>query len=130
MGIMPSEAPRVCGLLLDPPYDTGVIPRDKVYAVDDTGLAGEVREWLFTPSEKDGLVPWYHPRLRIILCAYAGDHEPLPDSKVYRWQDKSASHRLGPQNEKEKREILIANPACLDPAAARQESLFQETQTP
>ena len=125
LGTIPSEAPHVCALLLDPPYDTGVVPRGKVYAVDDTQIASTVRGWLFTPNEKDGIIPWYHPRLRIILCAYEGDHDPLPDSRTYRWSDRSDAHNQIPISHRpQKKEILIANPACLDPDGARQESLF------
>ena len=123
--IVPSET-RYTALLLDPPYDAGKIPRTPLYVEDTMDVAAEVREWLFTPNEKDGIIPWYHPRLRIILCAYEGDHHPLPDSRTYRWSDRSDAHNMISDHRRRpaKREILIANPACLDPDAARQESLF------
>ena len=125
LNTVPSES-SYSALFLDPPYDLGEDERESnLYSVDDTNIAAAVRQWLFTPQERDGIKPWYHPRLRIILCAYEGDHAPIPDSTVYQWEQPDGYYvQRTSLKSWDKREILICNPACVPVHDTEQQSLF------
>ena len=56
-----------CGVLLDPPYSQ----TKAVYAMDSSSVSADVRAW----CAENGT----NPKLRIVLCGHAGEHESLAD---------------------------------------------------
>ena len=62
----------VTGILLDPPYSTEAGRDMGLYAKDCGKVAHEVRRWAIENGD--------NPLLRIALCGYEGEGEPMPDS--------------------------------------------------
>ena len=118
---------RVCGptptvrrgeptaVFLDPPYSA---ERSKVYEVDSSTVAHEVRDWVLERGDD--------PRYRIALCGYEGEHD-MPDSwECYAWKSAGGygSRARGRGRENSARERIWFSPHCLRPA--RQMELFEE----
>lgn len=59
---------RPAAVLLDPPYSTDLRDRE-IYAKDSEGVAREVHAWCREHGD--------HPRLRVVLCGYEGEHNDL-----------------------------------------------------
>ena len=77
------------GIFFDPPYDGG----SKVYAENER-ISSKVREWCLEHGD--------HPRIRIALCGYEGEHEVLETKgwSVYSWK---ANGGYGSQSDGEAR---------------------------
>ena len=109
------------GVLLDPPYgeDAGRTPA--LYRSDCLDVAGEARRWALEHGDD--------PRLRIVLCGYADEHDAeVPASwRRHRWSSSGAylgrSEEGSGNRERRHQECLWFSPHCLEP---RQGSLFVE----
>lgn len=98
------------GVLLDPPYSEGA---DDLYANHDKELSTKVRQWAIEHGD--------HPRLRIALCGYEGEHQ-MPDSwTCVAWK---AQGGYGSDNGNPYRERIWFSPHCLRPESPKQYSLF------
>lgn len=109
----------ITAVLLDPPYaDTATRAAD-IYAIDSTQVAHQVREWAIAHGD--------HPRLRIALCGYDGEHDLPPSWSALRWKanggfgNQGASDGQGRANRH--RETVWFSPHCLGPVQ-RQPDLF------
>ena len=99
-------------VLLDPPYDDG----EMEYSAGGTGISSEVRAWAIANGD--------HPRLRIALCGYDGEH-PMPESwECVEWKAVGGygNQRKDGENTNASRERIWFSPHCLKPG--KQISLF------
>lgn len=115
---IPVRQGGVCGIFLDPPYDT--TERDAhLYTKDAAGLAADVRAW----CEANGADPQY----RIALAGYDTEHVALKDHgwRCVDWFRKGflkgGMAQQGTEGHQQGRERLWLSPHCLD---VRQGSLF------
>ena len=107
------------GVFLDPPYTKGNMD----YAVGGVGgeVASDVRAWCADKGND--------PRLRIVLCGHAGEHDALLQ---YGWHTRSWKARNGYALTDEARnntisETLWCSPHCV-PEAYKQVGIFDVTQ--
>jgi len=114
-----------CGttaVFLDPPYGDGC--RDKVYNHDSLTLADDVRAWCMLNAD--------HKKLRIALCGYEGEHDELESAgwDVLAWRANGGyGNRATRGNANRTRERIWFSPNCLQPDAALQTALFQESES-
>lgn len=98
----------ITGILLDPPYADTAERAGDLYAVDCQQVAHAVREWALANGD--------HPRLRIALCGYDGEHTMPASWSVLRWKTRggygSQSDKAGRANAA--RECVWFSPGCLD----------------
>jgi len=107
------------GVFLDPPYTKGNMD----YAVGGVGgeVASDVRAWCVQNGND--------PRLRIVLCGHAGEHDALLQ---HGWHTRSWKARQGYARTNEARknyasETLWCSPHCV-PEAYKQVGIFEVTQ--
>jgi len=108
----------ITGILLDPPYADTANRDSDLYAVDSLSVAHQVREWAIANAD--------HPRLRIALCGYAGEHA-MPDTWTgVAWKAQGGYGSQGQTTGRDNaaRERVWFSPACLGDSAPRQTSLF------
>lgn len=92
------------GLVLDPPYRVEGRER-RVYAADADGLFEAVAAWAAAHG--------HDPRLRIVLCGYAGTFTPPPDWREVAWAANGGMSRAGHRGAANRlRERLWLSPAC------------------
>jgi len=94
----------ITGVFLDPPYESGV--RDKVYK-EDKDVYKQVCEWAIENGT--------HPRMRIVLCGYEGDHG-IPEAwQTYAWKTGGGLSSLGNERGKDNasKERIWFSPHCL-----------------
>lgn len=110
LGPSPTVHIGVTGVFLDPPY-SGEAGRDPdIYSSESLTVAHDVRAWC--------LANGHHPKLRIALCGYEGEHE-LPGWTEFAWK---AAGGYGKQANAV-RERIWFSPHCF-PASTRQGRLF------
>jgi len=102
----------VCGVFLDPPYDTGTM--DYGSGGMGNGIASQVRDWAIKSGTRDDM--------RVALCGYDEHDSLLREGWVpYRWK---ASGGYGNQNKKgyenATKEVIWFSPHCIKP----EESVF------
>lgn len=98
-------------VFLDPPYATS----GDLYAVADTGVAADVREWCVT-APRD---------LRIALCGYDDEHDQLLDHGWTRAAGKAGRGAgYSTRSDNGRRERIWFSPACL--SVDEQGDLFAE----
>ena len=109
MGLTPSDlkakTPPVCGIYLDPPYQTPG-RKDNLYRVDSVTVAEDVRRWAIEKGAD--------PNIRIALAGYAGDYREMPDGWTeYVWS--TGQNRMGKVGgaEYDRTEVLLFSPHCL-----------------
>ncbi len=104
----------VCGVFLDPPYDTGSM--DYSAGGMGQGLAAEVRAWAVDAGRR--------PDMRIALCGY-GEHGDLLSAgwTPHAWKARGGYGNQGGDDadDNRHREVCWFSPACI---GARQSSLF------
>lgn len=100
-------------VFLDPPYsaDSGRYKLD-LYAVDDTKVAHEVREYCIVNGD--------NPKLRIALCGYTGEHDVLEALGWHRygWSTNGGFANMSKKrttNDNRHREVVWFSPHCLNP---------------
>ena len=98
----------ITGTLLDPPYADTAGRDGDLYAVDCQQVAHAVREWALANGD--------HPRLRIALGGYDGEHAMPASWSVLRWKTRggygSQGDKAGRANAT--RERVWFSPGCLD----------------
>lgn len=98
------------GVFLDPPYSHA--ERDPDLYATETDCAAEVRDWCAENGDD--------PRLRVVLCGYAGEHDALEDLgwRVQAWKAPGGygSQSQGRGRDNTARERLWFSPHCLSPA--------------
>ncbi len=67
-----------CAILLDPPYDHSTGRKTNLYAHDSPGVSAYVRRWALARAKT-------HPRLRIALCGFEGEHKMPPTWEELPW---------------------------------------------
>ena len=94
------------GIFLDPPYNDGT-DSDELYAGGGRkGIAAAAAEWAFQNGN--------HPRLRIVLCGYEGDHVPPAGwRELERIEWGGYSNHGKSVNDNRKKERLWLSPGCL-----------------
>ncbi len=70
-----------CAILLDPPYDTSTGRQKSLYTHDSPDVSVYVRRWALARAKT-------HPRLRIALCGYEGEHDMTDDWEELPWWSK------------------------------------------
>jgi DNA adenine methylase len=80
---MTNAAKRTCkradsAILLDPPYDHSTGRQKNIYVHDSPGLSAYVRRWALARVKT-------HPRLRIALCGFEGEHKMPPTWEELPW---------------------------------------------
>lgn len=103
---------RICGVLLDPPYDDG----DRVYA-NDNRISSDVRAWCIEHGANE--------RFRIALCGYDGEHDELEalgwDVVAWKANGGHGNRAQGQARENKHRERIWFSPGCL---SAKQQTLL------
>ena len=100
------------GIFLDPPYSDKAERTDKVYAVDDLGVAHDVRAWCIANGD--------NPRYRIVLAGYVDEHdgEMPPTWRRMAWKagkSYGTSTSAGSINDLNRhKEMLWFSPACVN----------------
>jgi hypothetical protein len=110
LGPTPTTKLGLTGIVLDPPYGE-VTGRDMaIYALDSGDVAAAVRAWAVAHGQD--------PRLRIVLCGYAGEHEMPDDWTRVQWTTRGgyANTGHGQGRERAARETLWCSPHCLAPS--------------
>jgi hypothetical protein len=113
-GPTPTVKQGLTGVFLDPPYGDEADRQDDLYAVDDGGVAADVRTWALGHGGDD--------QLRIALCGYSGEHE-MPGWVAVPWKAHGGygSQGDGRGRENAAREVIWFSPSCL---GAREPTLF------
>jgi site-specific DNA-adenine methylase len=104
----------VTGIFLDPPYSDEAGRTSDIYAQDSGDVAHAVREWA---------IEWgIHPRARIALCGYEGEHELPSGWECVAWKTQYGygAQGDGAGRENSNRERIWFSPYCL------RASLFSE----
>lgn len=95
----------VTGIVLDPPYGDDEHSVD--YSAGSGNIAADVAAWAFANGD--------HPKLRIVLCGYAGEHTAPTGWRCVPWKARGGygSQGDGRGRENAKRETLWLSPHCL-----------------
>lgn len=91
-----------CAILLDPPYDLNTGRQKNLYAQDSPDVSPYVRRWALARAKT-------HPRLRIALCGYGGEHKMPGD-----WEELPWWSRMGKGKER-----IWFSPNCLKVSEAK-----------
>ena len=94
------------GVFLDPPY--GDAEHDVTYSAGNGNVGAAVRAWAVANGN--------HPKLRIALCGYEGEHGDMPESWVcIPWKSKGGygSQSDGRGRDNAKRERIWFSPSCI-----------------
>lgn len=97
------------GVFLDPPYDDGEVS----YAAGGTGISTAVREWAIDAGA--------HPKMRVALCGYEGEHEMPSSWRKVSWKAHGGygSQRADGTNDNAKRERIWFSPHCISPSVGQ-----------
>ena len=93
-------------ILLDPPYAYSTGREKGLYVTDSGDVAAYVHRWALARAAT-------HPKLKIALCGYAGEHETPPT-----WEEFAWSSKLG-----KGRERIWFSPSCQRPAESDSEAI-------
>jgi hypothetical protein len=104
------------GVFLDPPYAHNERNKACYGDHDDATASGRARAWALEHGD--------HPRMRIVLAGYEGEHQMPPSWRCVAWKAHGGMglNADGRGRENRLRERLWLSPACLD--ATRQRELF------
>lgn len=84
------------GIFLDPPYKYATGRQKKLYTTDSADVATYVHRWALARAQT-------HPKLKIALCGFAGEHKMPPT-----WEEVAWSSKLG-----KGRERIWFSPNCI-----------------
>lgn len=118
LGRSVTENIGVTGVLLDPPYGGGADRDPSLYAHDDLALAAKVRQWALEHGD--------HPKYRIALCGYEGEHEMPSSWECVAWKANGGYAASAGNHENAARERIWFSPHCN--VVERQASLFDLSQ--
>lgn len=93
-------------ILLDPPYKYSTGREKNLYVTDSGDVAGDVQTWAVARART-------HPRLKIALCGFVGEHTMPPS-----WEEFAWSSKLG-----KGRERIWFSPSCQRPAEPKTEAV-------
>jgi hypothetical protein len=88
-------------IFLDPPYLYATGRTKDCYANDSADVAHWVKRWAVARAKT-------HPKLRIALCGWRGEHEMPPDWEVLDWRTRKGA-----------RERMWFSPSCRKPERSR-----------
>lgn len=119
LGPSPTTNIGVTAVFLDPPYDMRVVsntrsgrdgaaPTDKLYGHHDNDLSAAVRKWAIENGD--------HPKMRIALCGYEGEHEMPSTWETVEWKSNGGYGNQAGENNNAARERIWFSPHCLRPA--------------
>jgi len=119
LGPSPTTNIGVTAVFLDPPYDMRVVsnlrsgrdgaaPTDKLYSHHDNDLSAAVRQWAIENGD--------HPKMRIALCGYEGEHEMPATWETVEWKSNGGYGNQAAENNNAARERIWFSPHCLRPA--------------
>jgi len=103
------------GVFLDPPYSAETGRDMGLYGSESGDVAHAVRDWCLEHGAD--------PRMRIVLCGYAGEHDDLERHgwSVEAWKAHGGYGNRNADNDRKHKERLWLSPHCLH---ARQPTLF------
>jgi hypothetical protein len=108
LGPSPTFHIGLTGVFLDPPYSSEADRDPDLYACEDSKVAHRAREWAIANAE--------HPKLRIALCGYAGEHEMPPPWECFAWKSAGGYAVAGGRGKANRdRERIWFSPNCLRP---------------
>lgn len=93
-------------IMLDPPYKYATGRGQKLYVTDSGDIATYVHRWALARAMT-------HPKLKIALCGFAGEHRMHPD-----WEEVAWPSKLG-----KGRERIWFSPSCQQPAEPKTEAI-------
>lgn len=93
-------------ILLDPPYAYSTGREKGLYATDSGDVAALVKRWAVARATT-------HPKLKIALCGYAGEHQMPSSWEEFGW---NSTHGKG-------RERIWFSPRCQQPAEPKSEAI-------
>lgn len=114
-------------VLLDPPYSEEAGRQEGIYAQDCLSVAHDVRRWcleIITDKQLKFTGPRFlHPKLRIALCGYEGEHDELTglgwDCVAWKAHGGYAGQRKGEEaNENADKERIWFSPNCIPATVA------------
>lgn len=85
-----------CAIMLDPPYHLSTGRQKNLYVHDAPDVSSYVRRWALARSKT-------HPRLRIAVCGYPGEHAMPSDWEEFHWWSRMGKGR----------ERIWFSPSCL-----------------
>ena len=100
-------------ILLDPPYRYATGRQKDLYLTDSGDVAEYVHRWALARAQT-------HPKLKIALCGFAGEHKMPPT-----WEEVAWSSKLG-----KGRERIWFSPSCQPPAEAKTEAIQSRDTVP
>lgn len=123
LGPTPTYHIGLTGVFLDPPYsqdERGGHDSKNLYAADEEGVADAVRDWAIANGD--------HPKMRIALCGYEGEHAMPATWSQVRWKAPGgyASRANGKGKANAHREAIWFSPHCLSPDAHQHELFAHE----
>lgn len=94
-------------VFLDPPYAEGA---GDLYSEHERSLSAAVRAWAIEAGA--------HPKMRIALCGYEGEHDMPKTWRKHAWKARGGygSQREDGSNENARRERVWFSPGCVDAA--------------
>lgn len=109
-----------CAVFLDPPYTDKANRKNNIYAIDDTDIGHEVRDWAVEHGDDD--------RMRIALCGYEGEYD-MPDSwTCVEWKANGSFSSLygasGKGRANSRKERIWFSPHCISRTNRKLGSLF------
>jgi DNA adenine methylase len=113
LGPTPTHKQGLTGIFLDPPYADTAGRDSDLYAQDSLSVAHDVREWAIANGD--------HPKLRIALCGYEGEHT-MPDSwACVPWKAKGGyASQASHDNQNARKERIWFSPHCITPTMERE----------
>jgi hypothetical protein len=107
-GPTPTVKRGLTGVFLDPPYSAEAGRDGNLYNREDLTVAHDVRRWAVEQGDD--------PRMRIVLCGYAGEHDLPASWTAIPWKAQGGYGGQGTGTagrENAAREVLWASPHCL-----------------
>ena len=101
------------GIFLDPPYKYATGRQKKLYTTDSADVATYVHRWALARAQT-------HPKLKIALCGFAGEHK-MPTT----WEEVAWSSKLG-----KGRERIWFSPSCQQRAEPKTEEMQSRDTVP
>jgi DNA adenine methylase len=113
LGPTPTQNQGLTGVFLDPPYADTAGRDGDLYAQDSLSVAHDVREWAIANGD--------HPKLRIALCGYEGEHTMPEAWACVPWKAKGGyASQASHDNPNARKERIWFSPHCITPTMERE----------